>query len=355
MKKTLSTKEKGRRSVAGHAPSINDNDQKIRINDNRPVARVLRIQHNDIAKSNRSFILQRLGVSGVVQLKNLDKGNFNVAGEAHFENKYDHKVAGIFRYRETTAVKYIMNSDNYWNENTFTYKKNGRVKFGDPKGLRYDYIIQMADEQLSIAKDVFDLTVNGFFNNVLYSDYDYSKNIVKINASKGIRKLFNLISKKELTLFESKFPAVGKVGSSISIIEASVLQCVVALERRVESCMRGAFDRTINAIQYGELKDALKSEPIILRLILHIIEGLKLVKNDIKKLKKRRKIEGRDISLERSKAMHRGAEAAAEAGQVGVWKVGQVHAKHMLKMKPRKYNLLMKDEFDSLIESYWAK
>jgi hypothetical protein len=269
-------------------------------------------------------------VQRVIQLAKLVKDRLNVAGETHPESD-----ARRGRERQIAATK--TGSPNYWQEGEFTIQGKPEQP-ADPYQLRFEYLLKLG---LALQID----TLAGMKK-------------AKYLADLGLGDL-GVLESVETAMNEFRGDDLERLGMKINIfgeptrrafwvggLRRVVLRHCIKAKEVVTALTRECTTKSdgFESLDISKLEHLVAySKPLNFSLD-QIIEGLDELSKALHKADTDFGLSGRNVSRERSVAMHDAAQE--QAGLRGVWKVGEAHATDMETMA-RKYNLLSKTDFDA--------
>lgn len=272
-----------------------------------------------------SSIVQR-----VAQLAALVNDKLNVAGEHHPESD-----ARRVHEKEVAAAK--TGSTAYWTESQFK-ETSVSDKPADPYSLRYEHLLKLGkaavDPVATLGKAEFLAEFNfGEFGNIalveaamkeFYADdlEEYGQRI-EMYGDRTIRAIW-VAGLRRIVLLHC-----GKVKTLVG-------QFAAACSTNVSGMV---------AIDYTNLEAMVDASNPLQKSLSEILEGLDEMKKALAQADTDFHLSTRNISAERSAAMH--ASAQTRAAEKGLWKVGNQHAADMAGMGSRNYNLLTRDEFNA--------
>ena len=276
--------------------------------------------------SHRSLPIQR-----VIQLASLVNDKLNIAGE-------DHDESSPRRHLERQVAAHKTGSNNYWQESQFARTAESRQP-ADPYELRYEQLLQVG---LSLQIDAMAAMGKTGFRQALSSgDADVLTNL------ETALKTFDA---EDLETYGQKIDESGPRTARAFWIGG--LHRVVLFQCRRATHIVGELRRECKGKNdLGEYFDGAKMERLVNesgpldRALSEIITGLIQLHAALLKARTDFNLAARNISSERSAAMHQAGQA--QSATKGLWKVGDAHANHMLAMDGRKYNLLTKDDFNA--------
>jgi len=230
--------------------------------------------------------------SNAIQAK-LVPSALNVVGEFHPESDKQ-------RQKEITFSKEVLKAKDYWKESEFRLGKKPMImadkrEVADPFELRILQGLNFFKQEIETPKSTY-------------------------MSSKEWRSHFNAMC--------SNIQG-GSDGNE--------------LRKDVQNYYKNDFSKIVEGWKKKEDEEVSNQiDELLKTLVPFVSNNRKIEKEQIEGTKK--------VSNERSLAMHEAANQ--EAGRIGVWKVGDDHAKDMMRIDKRKYEVTLRDDFKKYLDMY---
>lgn len=250
---------------------------------------------NEYATQKNAVFTDNRQSTGVIQAK-LKKGKLNVVGERH-------DISDKRRHEEKWMAANVLKTKNYWTEGMF--KTGNPEHYADPFELRVLQAFTMLEEGLNLGHP----KLVGQCLAEIRDSCDYVKNEIDgFELSKARKKYYKTLGKQVKKWIKAVIPYTQKEEESARTNMQAILgehlpeiRQSIAASRELES----------EALDTSE-----------------------------------------KIGLQRSIAMHEAANA--EAGQEGIWKIGERHVEHIQEenLNDRQYELTNMAEYDQEFKDF---
>lgn len=269
-------------------------------------------------------------IQRVTQFAVLVRDKLNIAGERHPESNARRDVE-----RQVALAK--TGSANYWREGEFTESANSQQP-ADPYVLRYEFVLKQA---LTLPIPALAAhTKEEYLNELAFGD---------VNFLTEIENAMSQFYADDLEVYGQKIEMYG-ARTARAVWLAGLRRvinhhCGKAKGLIAEFTQKSTtVDGMFSSVDVGKMEEMVRASKPLASSLDEIIEGLDQMEKALIRAQIDFNLDARDVSSERSHAMH--LVGQARAGEKGLWKVGEKHAADMMGIGGKNYNLLSRADFN---------
>ena len=309
----------------------------------------------------------------VVQRAALVKGSLNVVGEEHGESNSRRDIEKVFTAKET-------DSDNYWNEGEFKRADDER---GDPGGMRFLQFWGFAEKaglsnhftnnncslntvkaQLLQHQGKLEMTsmLSGYYiinGDILMRSYKAEARNTRPDEPyrAEILQMRDLLNQHGVPFIVAVEESRKKIRNYYKILHEQGDSESEWIDTSEESFSDEDYSDSEEPLLNDPIDDAINSEEELnaaLNVILGHATGLLAALQIFNQVKVTHGFgDDQDIAEKRSVQMDQAAND--NVGEPGVWKIGDLHQRHMKEYGGRRYNLVSRGDFNSMLIAFDKK